>query len=342
MTDITLYTHSGPGHADEAFAVAALRILYPKARLVRTRDLALIHLAMGDPNAYFLDIGGNYNPVYNFFDHHQPEGAGYRDPGHYWPFATAGLVWRSYGRKVVQKLQPKLSRHQVRSVAWRIDMALLRYVDAIDCGMDFSMGPPNGPSLSAIIASFNTAWPSTEDCNERFPYMAMLCQALLENFCARFAGKLLAEEPVRHGERIFGGRVLLLGESMPWGDVVVKEMPQVLLVITPARDGSQWQLRCVEERKRKLRMLLPPEWAGLEQSKLAKAAVPGAQFCHRARYLAGADSKDAALAMAELALQWHDGHSEIDASPVQEEEEPQVSQALATSGETALEEVLAA
>ncbi len=306
MTDITLYTHSGPAHADEAFAVAALTILYPNARLERTRDLQKIYAAMGDPNAFFLDIGGSYNPAYNQFDHHQPEGAGFRDKAQVWPYATAGLVWKTYGTNVVRRLHPELSKRQTREVAWRVDASVLRYIDAVDCGIAM---PTAGPSLSAVIASFNTAWPKQEDGEEKFPYMRLLCQALLENFIDRFSGKVLARAPVRAGTRAFDGRVLILEDGMPWGEIVTLEMPDVLLVVSPTNGSNHWHIRCVEERHRHMRTKLPPAWGGLEYRELSAIAGQGAIFCHRALHLAGAESKEAALVMAGNALQWHDEHT---------------------------------
>ena len=52
LKDITVKkigTHDGPFHADEVFAVAALRRLYPDAYVIRSRDPeALAALALKD------------------------------------------------------------------------------------------------------------------------------------------------------------------------------------------------------------------------------------------------------------------------------------------------------
>jgi len=48
---------------------------------------------------------------------------------------------------------------------------------------------------------------------------------------------------------------------------------------------------------------LPEAWAGLTDAELeAASGVPGAKFCHNARFIAVAATREAALRMAELAV----------------------------------------
>ena len=51
----TLITHSGSFHADDRLAFSALSLLYPKARLLRTRDAQVISAANG--KAIVFDVG---------------------------------------------------------------------------------------------------------------------------------------------------------------------------------------------------------------------------------------------------------------------------------------------
>jgi uncharacterized UPF0160 family protein len=51
------------------------------------------------------------------------------------------------------------------------------------------------------------------------------------------------------------------------------------------------------------RKYLPDSWAGLEGDELDKiTGVEGGIFCHRAKFLASAKTKEAAIKMAEIAL----------------------------------------
>ena len=51
------------------------------------------------------------------------------------------------------------------------------------------------------------------------------------------------------------------------------------------------------------RRAVPAAWAGLSDAALeAASGVPGALFCHNGRFIAAAATREAALAMAELAV----------------------------------------
>lgn len=90
MNDLTVVTHNGNFHADDVFSIAALRLVLPDFKLVRTRDTQLI--AQAD---IVIDVGGEYDPAAGRFDHHQRGGAGARENGI--PYSSFGLVWQKYG-----------------------------------------------------------------------------------------------------------------------------------------------------------------------------------------------------------------------------------------------------
>jgi uncharacterized UPF0160 family protein len=53
-----------------------------------------------------------------------------------------------------------------------------------------------------------------------------------------------------------------------------------------------------------LRADLPAAWAGLTNGALeAACGIEGASFCHNGRFIAAARTREAALAMAELAVE---------------------------------------
>lgn len=297
-----LFTHDRTVHADDALAAAILRFCYDDIDVVRTRDPLVLREAMMDENNYFIDIGGKYDPARRLFDHHQTEGAGFRDPEKKeWPFATAGLVWRHFGAHAVMNLHPCLDPESVDEVVRYIDDTVLRYVDAVDCGVRLKS---SGPSLSAIIGSFNTTWYEKDE--DVFPLVLEVASVLLANFIKRFAGQILARDRVRKASFAHDGRVLVLEGCHPWGTVVAEEMPSVLIVVYPVEDGKVWQLRTASDTDKKGRMFLPVQWAGLERDALA--AVSGeskATFCHRSRHLAGAFSREGALCLAQAAISQH-------------------------------------
>ncbi|KAK7749170.1 hypothetical protein SLS62_008351 [Diatrype stigma] len=100
---ITIGTHNGHFHADEALAVYLLRQLpaYAGAELVRTRDparLAACHTVV--------DVGGEYDAARHRYDHHQ-RGFDTKFPGRTATrLSSAGLVWLHFGRDIIaQHLQ---------------------------------------------------------------------------------------------------------------------------------------------------------------------------------------------------------------------------------------------
>src|SRR4051812_5273225 len=114
-----IVTHGGKFHADDAWAVAVLHILFPDADIVRTRDPAIIATA-----DFAVDVGGVWNPATGRFDHHQKGFDGARGSGV--PYASAGLVWREYGARCVAALAQAhtgrtLSDNMAREIAWAID-----------------------------------------------------------------------------------------------------------------------------------------------------------------------------------------------------------------------------
>jgi uncharacterized UPF0160 family protein len=329
-TTIKLITHDRVCHADETFASAILRLAFGQVTVLRTRDPDILKKEAGAPDTFLLDVGGRYDPEQRLFDHHQPEGAGNRPqtPGKSagggqrdrhgqvieWPYATAGLVWKFYGAQAVRKLHPSLDDEGVDEVVQFIDDTVLKYIDAVDCGLSLKSA---GPSLSAVIASFNTTWYDRQE--DVFPLVMELAQVLLTNFVKRYAGKVMARSKVRDAQSRLDGRVLVLDACIPWVNIVAEEMPEVMFAVYPvgnADEGTlQWQLRQAVQPDMTPRIKLPQSWAGLEAQALIRVCGErDAVFCHRSRYLAGAKTLEGALNMADAAIREHNQCAELQAA----------------------------
>jgi uncharacterized UPF0160 family protein len=100
-------------------------------------------------------------------------------------------------------------------------------------------------------------------------------------------------------------RMLILDRHYPKDDFLFTH-PDVLFVIFPNDTGEpSWIVRTVaaKEGAFESRKDLPESWAGLRDADLAKVTgVPDAVFCHRARFLAVAKTREGAIKLAELAL----------------------------------------
>ncbi|EHA55682.1 hypothetical protein MCOR27_003051 [Pyricularia oryzae] len=97
---VTIGTHNGHFHADEALAVYMLRQhipTYAGASLVRTRDpaaLARCHTVV--------DVGGEYDASTLRFDHHQRTFST-TFPGRQTKLSSAGLVYMHFGKQIIAR-----------------------------------------------------------------------------------------------------------------------------------------------------------------------------------------------------------------------------------------------
>ena len=310
---MVIVTHNGKFHADDAWAVAALHILFPEADIVRTRDSAIIEAA-----DFVVDVGGIWDPATGRFDHHQKGFEGARASGV--PYASAGLVWREFGGRCVAALAAAHTGHQMdpdtaQQLAYAIDTDIVQYLDLSDVGA--ARNAPGGYGMSAVVSGYNPNWMD----EQRLGYGAQADAYRLAQFRKAMAfltdvmsnavkyrvGAMLALAQVRQAEPMEGGRLLFLkNAALPWTSVVRKEMPKVLFVISHSLSEDRYMLHTVPATTDTFdaRADLPEPWAGLRDEELAAVTgVPDAKFCHNGRFIAAAKSFDGAYAMAKQALQ---------------------------------------
>lgn len=306
-------THGGKFHADDAWAVATLSILYPECEIVRTRDPAIIEAA-----DFAIDVGGVWDPATGRFDHHQKGFSATRSTGV--PFASAGLVWKEYGARCVSALAIAHTGHRLTDdaalqIAYAIDADLVQYLDLSDVGA--AKNAPGGYGLSAVVSGFNPNWLDEQRAGygeaaeafrlSQFKNALAILVDIMTNAVKYRVGALLALEQVRQAELLEGGKVLFLKNSaLPWSAVVRKEMPEVLFVISHNRAEQRYMLHTVPVSAESFdaRADLPEPWAGLRDAELAAVTgVPDAGFCHNGRFIAAAKSFEGVRAMARLALQ---------------------------------------
>jgi uncharacterized UPF0160 family protein len=308
-----IVTHGGKFHADDAWAVATLALLYPAADIVRTRDPAIVE--SGD---FVVDVGGVWDPAAGRFDHHQKGFAGSRPTGV--PYASAGLVWREYGARCVAHLAAvhtgrTLSDEMARDIAHAIDADVVQYLDLSDVGA--AKNAPGGYGLSAVISGFNPNWLDEDrlgyggeaDAHRlaRFRRAMDVLVDVMANAVKYRVGAVLALEQVRRGQRLANGRLLYLDNSaLPWTAVVRKEMPDVLFVVSRNLGERRYMLHTVPASADSFaaRADLPAAWAGLRDADLAAVTgVADAGFCHNGRFIAAAASYEGIMEMARQALE---------------------------------------
>lgn len=293
-------THNGEFHADDAFAVAALQIVFQgeEMEIVRSRDPKVLAEC-----GLRVDVGGVSNPATGDFDHHQRGGAGARDNGI--PYAAFGLVWKVYGEEVCSEANRDLAE-----IAAIVDQRLVQSVDAADCGFALESGlTVEGVlpyTVSSAISALNPYWhekPSYYDL--RFKEGVEMAREILGREIKRAEAIVFARQDVRLAIGLADDpRLIVLESGCPWEEMVLSSAPDALYVAFPSETGD-WRLQCVPPAlgSFEMRKPLPESWAGKRGSDLAGlTAVEDAIFCHPGRFIAGAQSREGVLRLAELAL----------------------------------------
>jgi len=302
MTITYLVTHSGGFHADELLSSAVLTRLFPQAELLRSRDRQLITPA-ADKIIY--DVGGAYDGEAQIFDHHQRPGP-LRGDGQ--PFSSFGLIWEHYGRAYLATMD--VSAHDVEVIHAKFDTKFVLPIDLLDNGaMEPSVaGPLSILTLPALLGSlkpvFDDISPTADD--DAFFKALPIARSFVEAQVRNLAAKARAQGIVVAAIASAGtSPILELPMGMPYLSTLKRaEADHILFVIHPR--GGDWTLNGIKLSNDTFnqRADLPTAWAGLTDTALEDASgVKGAKFCHNARFIAVATTRDAILKMAEIAVQ---------------------------------------
>lgn len=301
MTITHLVTHSGGFHADELLSSVVLTRLYPQAELLRSRDRELLTPA---PSKIIYDVGGHYDAEAQIFDHHQRPSP-LREDGQ--PFSSFGLIWHHYGREYLAALN--VPADDIETIHVAIDTKFVLPIDLLDNGaIEPSVaGPLSGLTLPALLESmkpvFDDMSPTANDDAffESLTIARSFVEAAVRNRAAKARSQSLALDAIA---KAGASPILELPMGMPYRSALDKmEADHILFVVNPR--GGDWTLNGIKLSNDTFeqRADLPAAWAGLTDKALEEASgVKGAKFCHNARFIAVADSREAIMQMAELAV----------------------------------------
>lgn len=301
MTITHLVTHSGGFHADELLSSVVLTRLFPAAKLHRTRDKDWITPA---PEKIIYDVGGAYDAGAQIFDHHQRPGP-LREDGQ--PFSSFGLIWAQYGRAYLAALE--VPAQDIEAIHARFDTKFVLPIDLLDNGaMDPSVaGPLSDLTLPTLLGSlkpvFDDLSPTAEDDAflTALPVARSFVEAQIRNSTAKARAQGIVLEAIA---KAGPSPILELPMGMPYRSALdLAEADHMLFVIHPR--GDDWTLNGIKLSNDTFaqRADLPAAWAGLSDADLeAACGVKGAKFCHNARFIAVASTREAIWEMAEIAV----------------------------------------
>jgi uncharacterized UPF0160 family protein len=299
MIPAYLVTHSGGFHADELLSSVILSKLYPDAQIVRSRAPDWITPA---PDRLIYDVGGAYDAQAGIFDHHQ-RNAPLREDGQ--PFSSFGLIWKHFGRQYLAA--SNVPAAHVEAIHAAFDTKFVVPVDLTDNGALSPTGPLADLTLPSLLETLKPDFDNKDPEAETTAFHAAraIAASFVDAAIGRSAAKLRAETMVldaiaRTGQR----RILELPMGMPFRPAIVKAGADHLLFVVHPRD-KDWCLTTIRRSDEgfEARADLPAAWAGLTNGALEQASgVEGASFCHNGRFVAAARTRDAAMAMAEIAV----------------------------------------
>lgn len=126
-------------------------------------------------------------------------------------------------------------------------------------------------------------------------------EALVRNLAAKSRAQGIVMEAIATAGT---SPILELPMGMPFRSALDKAgADHILFVVTPR--GEDWTLGGIKISNDTFdqRADLPAAWAGLTDADLeAASGVKGAKFCHNARFIAVANSRDAIMEMAQVAV----------------------------------------
>jgi uncharacterized UPF0160 family protein len=302
MTITSLVTHSGGFHADELLSSVVLTHLFPQAELSRTRDRSILAPAA---HKIIYDVGGMYSVAEQVFDHHQRPNP-LREDGQ--PFSSFGLIWAHYGRAYLAALD--VPGDEIEAIHTSFDSKFVLPIDLLDNGaMDPSVaGPLSTLTLPALLGSLKPVFddPSPTADDDAFRAALPIARRFIEASINNLAAKARAQNLVLSAIADAGSSPILeLPMGMPYRSAMDKAGADHMLFVVNPR-GSDWTLNGIKLSNDTFeqRADLPAAWAGLTDEALeAACGVKGAKFCHNARFIAVANSREAILEMAQLAVE---------------------------------------
>ncbi|KAH0550432.1 MYG1 protein C27H6.8 [Cotesia glomerata] len=322
-SEITIGTHDGCFHCDEALACFMLKQLpeYKNATVIRSRNKKIL-----DPCDIVIDVGGEYDPSKHRYDHHMRDfketaSSVLKRDDCPWDIklSSAGLVYCHFGHRILKEMLPEVIEDaDIHIIFKRVYDSLIKEVDAIDNGVPMFDAEPKYrivTNLSARVSRLNPEWNSQgldSDC--QFAKAVELCGEEFRYFVESSARIWLpAREYVRQAlEKRFevdpSGEIFELQKSVLWKDHFF-ELEKSMNISPPIKyvifKDNSWRIQCIPVSLGSFitRLALPEEWAGLRDEELTRVSgIDGCVFVHTVRFIGGNETREGALAMAQKSL----------------------------------------
>jgi len=322
---VTIGTHNGSFHCDEALACALLKMLprYREAEIVRTRDPAVLQTC-----SLVVDVGGEFDPARMRFDHHQKtfsHSFHSLDASKKWTtkLSSAGLVYFHFGREIISSVLGTSSQQLTEKVFDKVYENFVQEIDAIDNGISTHDGEGRysiSTNLSSRVSHLSPNWNDAEQDFDVGFYKALDLTRLEFLDRVNYYGKVwwaardIVSTCIQNRFTVHqSGRVLEFQRGgVPWKQHLfelevennLSGESSILYVIYTDQSGM-WRIQCVPLRPNSFenRQGLPEAWRGLRDAELEKVSgTAGATFVHSGGFIGGNKTREGIMEMAEKAL----------------------------------------
>lgn len=289
--------HNGVFHADDVFCVALMQLIEEDLEVVRTRDVAILESC-----DIVADVGNGK------YDHHQADKVLRPDEI---PYSAFGLLWQDFGQVLIEKqCSNVLSEEQIQEIVQTIATEFITQIDAGDNGISLNTYTHPVTTLSQIISGFMPIERTNSKVDAAFFEATKLAKMLLIRMIYKYAKvyedmdymkQLLAQK------EDFENHILVIEKDIKWKDILLALDPdeKIWFVVFSDITGS-WRVQTVpkSEDSFEARKDLPKAWSGLRSEELTTlTGISGCIFCHPNLFIAGNDTKEGAIAMANLAVE---------------------------------------
>jgi uncharacterized UPF0160 family protein len=220
-----IQTHAGRFHADEVFAIGMLCLIESGGSCTIPETVTILRdrQASASEADYVLDMGGGP------YDHHHqisfrpssPPVAS-EAPSDAIPYATAGLVWRDHGVRVIDTLHPDaLSDDQKQRIQEEVDAMLIAGIDLADNGMRPIPAACHAYTIVDAVRDMNRLEQGEQNQKSQFRKAVLLAMHILRTrieaatYAQHARSRFLAADWYRVDQ------VLVLPEYVPWKHVIL-------------------------------------------------------------------------------------------------------------------------
>lgn len=317
----TLITHSGRFHTDEVFGTALLLQIYNIPEITRTRDEKILREAKKNINTIVIDVGREYNPEMNNYDHHQESFGDTFSEEYVIPLSSCGLIWKHFGKEIIRTVvREKLTDDLVEKIYQSMYEKVFLSVDGNDNGIKSIMNMDDvkynyfyNVTLDEIIGSFNLSDPKNDiEQAYQFNQAVTVCVQYFRNKIRQVSNNIINyEKNLPYFSRVFERdhqkRYLYLDDDSVYYGIYIGDFDReknVLFFITKKSD-YEFKIHTRRVRGGSFEIVAPI----ISQDDARALVGDDLIFVHKAKFTGACKTLGSAVEVVEESIRRHQNSS---------------------------------